>query len=647
MHDCLKIAELVDMICSKLDCSYRQDQRALAAVARTCETFKDPALDHLWRSASLGKLLTYCMPSDLWTVDIEDSPDELWFTTRTVASHDSTQLRPICDSDWQRVRLYAPRIRKLTSGQDVWDLEGIFPSLSVAFPASVLQNLRDLNWYHYNDDFSYIQIFLRPSLTGIAFDLTATSDCSLLLSLVERCPQLANIAIAADPGVDLEPLSRFVARLPLAETISVPWLEQDALEHLSKLPTLKSLTMGRLPEAPAVSSARMAPAFAALRHMSLNDGTLGDMTQFLRLCRDVPLETLSVELNHCPPAADIHSLLTAVTASVSHSTLTRLLLDSDGDSLETPDPVIYLIHPDTLVLLLCFENLTSLHLTSALGFDLEDDTVSRMARAWPLMESLYLAPIRVSSAPRPRTTLASLYGIARHCPRIIHLTIAFDGSDVPSPSAASPRNQSLKQLDVLHSPITTAIAMERFLFGVFPNLDRITASRAFINNEDEAAIRYHRCWTDVSGLRAERNLPRSTQMGDKKHQSKDLRPVELAPRVGDNVGSLTPSNCYRKVRPLRSTLPVPPTQQQFNPAIRSAQSRRTNGIILRSAVLSDWCCWEKMGQESYIHNIFILGFAFIRIHWVTSREVQIFPREFRLYFSQRLEPKCPSSISYE
>ncbi|KAJ7658620.1 hypothetical protein DFH06DRAFT_1327196 [Mycena polygramma] len=479
MHDCLRIAQVVDMTCSQLAVSSdRRDQRALAALARTCTTFKDPALDYLWKSATLAQLLTSCMPSDLWTVD-----------STVVAAQDIGEpttpalrlLRPICDSDWQRVRLYAPRIKKLTSGRDAWDLQSIFPNLSLAFPQSLLHNLQDLEWHHHDWVFHYIHIFLRPSLTRIAFDVTSKWDCSLFSRLGDRCPKLANISIAAEPGVDLQPLSRFVACLSRAETIYVPWLEQDALKHLSTLATLKSLHMDRLPEA-LRSVARTAPAFPALRHLSLDDAMLVDMTQFLRMGLDVPLESVSLSRDSCPSAGDMHGFLTAVATRVSHSTLTRLRLDGGGGcSSYKPNPGIYPVQPDTLVLLLCFKDLTCLHLTSALGFDLDDDTVSRMARAWPRIESLSLAGSTPSTI-RPRTTLASLYSIARHCPHIFALTMAFDGSDIPSPSAHRRivvRNESLRQMNVLHSPITTAIAMQQFLLGVFPNLDRITTRRRY------------------------------------------------------------------------------------------------------------------------------------------------------------------------
>jgi hypothetical protein len=76
MHHCLKILEIVDMVCSHLEPSTLPwptgtgDKRFhnLAVIARTCTTFKGPALDYLWRSTTLERLFTYCMPSDVWAI---------------------------------------------------------------------------------------------------------------------------------------------------------------------------------------------------------------------------------------------------------------------------------------------------------------------------------------------------------------------------------------------------------------------------------------------------------------------------------------------------------------------------------------------------------------------------------------------------
>jgi hypothetical protein len=80
MHHCLRVQELLVLIFSHLDMrdhsnslSYVYSDREhtlqdLAVLARTCSTFREPALDRLWMSSALLNLIR-CMPGDLWLVD--------------------------------------------------------------------------------------------------------------------------------------------------------------------------------------------------------------------------------------------------------------------------------------------------------------------------------------------------------------------------------------------------------------------------------------------------------------------------------------------------------------------------------------------------------------------------------------------------
>ncbi|KAJ7657617.1 hypothetical protein DFH06DRAFT_1297678 [Mycena polygramma] len=397
----------------------------------TCMTFQDPALDYLWRSTPLARLLTSCMPSDLWAVDFVEGG--------CVITKHIRQLRPIDASDWKRRRLYAPRVKKLSSGSDDWELEKIFPSLSVAFPDAVLPNLHSLVWNHRDSQFHHIHLFLRPTVTQIQFSISCASDTasSLLSTLASRCPNLTNIRIPRNPA-NSRALSRFVIGLLFAQSISVPCLEQDALEYLSELPTLKSLSLETFPAALDVWPGRTLPTFSALRHFYITDATTSrHRFEWLRRLK-------------CTPSWPVFN------------------------------SVVYSIRHETLILLLCFENLTSLRLNSAAGFDLDDESILQMARSWPQIVVLHLSG-GLSSARDPRTTLASMHTIARHCPRITSLSIAFDGS--------------------VHSPITSAIAMARFLSAVFLKLTGITTAREYLDNDElrqhAEAIRRHRCWEEV------------------------------------------------------------------------------------------------------------------------------------------------------
>ena len=59
MHRALFIREILFHICSALDRDCKAD---LAALARTCQTFKEPALDVLWEHLSGLSPLARCLP---------------------------------------------------------------------------------------------------------------------------------------------------------------------------------------------------------------------------------------------------------------------------------------------------------------------------------------------------------------------------------------------------------------------------------------------------------------------------------------------------------------------------------------------------------------------------------------------------------
>jgi hypothetical protein len=88
MHHSLNIIEILEFICSQLDpepwASDADSQRgALAALARTCQTFHGPALDVLWANQLSLEPLIRCFPSDLFA-------EEQLTEGRELASHSLT-----------------------------------------------------------------------------------------------------------------------------------------------------------------------------------------------------------------------------------------------------------------------------------------------------------------------------------------------------------------------------------------------------------------------------------------------------------------------------------------------------------------------------------------------------------------------------
>ncbi|KAJ6450724.1 hypothetical protein C8R47DRAFT_1084350 [Mycena vitilis] len=355
-------------------------------------------------------------------------------------------LRPIRTADWDRPQIYAPRVKHLSSGADfpmseVFDMSKVFRALSVSLPRTLFQNLQSLDLQHSADDFHHIQLFLHPRLTKLSLVLSSDSASSLLSTLASKCPRLINVAIDAslsyggeDP--DTGPASDFICGLQNPEELSIPWVGQDALEHLSKSLVLTG---------PHFLD------FATYRFKAQESGQRPIITE-----------------------DKMHPLFAGIVAGVSHSSLTALVVHREWDV--DSDPVSCMVARRSMRLLLCFSNL---FITLVHGFDLDDDTAAEMARAWPGVKTLRLKSNH--HVRMPRTTAASLYSFAQHCPHLRQLTFAFDGTTVPGRDTARSRTvqHSLRALCVEHSPVTNPISVARFLSGLLPSLDEIETHREY------------------------------------------------------------------------------------------------------------------------------------------------------------------------
>ncbi|KAJ6468638.1 hypothetical protein C8R47DRAFT_803408 [Mycena vitilis] len=502
MHHCLRIAEIVAMICFHLDPRVRN----LALLARTSKAFQKPALDLLWNSAALEDLLLGCMPSDLWAIDISASSTSVWTPEKKFRL-----CRPIRLSDWDRVCLYARRVRVLSSRPFSSSLSDVFQALSVSLPEMLFPNLHDLTWHHTGDDFFYIRLFLHPTITRISFSLSSDSAASFLSSLTQKCPGLTRVDIEShnydyEHDYDSPAVSDFVSGLRRVEDVSVHSLDRDTLEQLSHSTALKSLTLHTLPVWTSPPCPKT-PTFPALRELWFTYPDIEPTVQFLGLCRTVPLKSFTVCLTEFMTASETHDLLAAVSTGVIPSTLDFLHIDNECGHLDETDTSLYLVRPQSLHILLPFTHLAMLYITSPLGFDIDDEDITALARAWPHLVTLELG-VRFPMHD-PRTTLRCLHPLAQHCQRLVRLTIALDATNVPAleldVSARLP-GYSLEFLDVAHSLISSPIAVARFLSGVFPKLTTLETIREDNNLDEEElpqngeAIQRQNKWKEVLEL---------------------------------------------------------------------------------------------------------------------------------------------------
>ncbi|KAJ7605654.1 hypothetical protein FB45DRAFT_692084, partial [Roridomyces roridus] len=155
MHPCLRIAEIVDLIFEELkECDLTRN-RTLAALARTCRGFHEPALDVLWSEQCTLRHVLKCLPSNLWEEIPGKSGKTVLVRLRLGESSSSMTLQRITGTiqakDWDRPMFFARRIQTLSLDRYV-DKESfpdvtVLEAISAGFPQDYLfPNLRTLRW---------------------------------------------------------------------------------------------------------------------------------------------------------------------------------------------------------------------------------------------------------------------------------------------------------------------------------------------------------------------------------------------------------------------------------------------------------------------------------------------------------------------
>ncbi|KAF7377844.1 hypothetical protein MSAN_00207900 [Mycena sanguinolenta] len=516
MHRIFRISEILDLIFAALQGSFSEEPHwisreernkvlgrgELAALARTCKTFCDQALDLLWREQETLANILKCLPSDLWKEERKRiSPRHTKLNFSIIGS--------ISSADWYIPLAYATRIRKLvlTSGNMDNDFSSVIDVFEMIAGSKLPRphlcpNLQTLV-FHCDKASLYLPLFLGPKITHVEISLPDSSISELPLRYSElRTLHLYPESLKSSLGS--KALSKIAMSLNSIEYLSLPSLDEAALEHVSRLPGLRSMEVDTLVlAAPRLRSLvePRAVSFAALRDVYLADTTHEVAIQFLESLSNCRLTSFRIATFEPATKSITRRLYAAMANYLSHA----------ANSFDGP-PTNYAIDGYTLSTLLCFSNLTKISLEPPTGFTLDDTMAWDIARAWPKVRSLWLA----GSTEEPRSSSMSLLGLtafAKHCHDLTSLTIGFDASTVPpldDPTVTIVSQLSLTYLSVDMSPITDPYAVANFISVLFSNLASIQTHDGClwedfdledISTEDDASA-YHRVqrWKQVDAM---------------------------------------------------------------------------------------------------------------------------------------------------
>lgn len=100
---------------------------------------------------------------------------------------------------------------------------------------------------------------------------------------------------------------------------------------------------------------------------------------------------------------------------------------------------------------------------------LRDGDVAQLASAWPKLTKLKLNADSLLG-PGPHPTFASLYIVAMNWPRLTHLQLALDLTQLPPAPSVPVLSHGLKEIDIGKSSISDSKHLVRLMDRIFPCL---------------------------------------------------------------------------------------------------------------------------------------------------------------------------------
>ncbi|KAJ7504022.1 hypothetical protein B0H11DRAFT_541656 [Mycena galericulata] len=402
MHRCLEMPDVLDVIVSHLPAAPMEEspeawdlaairRRALASLACASRNFKEPALNALWRFQETIMNLLNLIPAGLW-----ERLDGAMRPTRRLVQE-----------DFNRLEQYSHRVKHLELWEQGPTFVHVFGALRLVLPANsaLLPNLHFLLWT-YSDGavYPFIDLFLGPELKALIFGgAQGCNEHYALLAKLEQTitPTLWTFCLDPPaPGSTPPPtnwVSNFARRMTHIKVflVGAP-IDLSALIHLGGLETLHTF-QATLPTSISIPEPLKATLFSNIGEVTLRieGGGIPAATEFVRTWNTPPVESFNGNYSGCvvlQHLEDFHGVLGTHCRLDTLKKFNLCLWDKSPGCL----------YPGHLLTsLVLFHNLTVLYISAYEGYEITDEIVSSLARAWPQPEEFHLASAVQSRRRRP------------------------------------------------------------------------------------------------------------------------------------------------------------------------------------------------------------------------------------------------------
>ncbi|KAG0691795.1 hypothetical protein DFH29DRAFT_1010184 [Suillus ampliporus] len=482
MHVCLLPTEVLLRIFAIFAPNDIYDYRSishatLAALARTCMTFKEPALDTLWRKIQGFQPFISCLPGSVSSIGIQGK---------------LTLKRPLLEGEWRLIGRYAQRIRSLTiSDHDIDTIDDRVVQALISSPSPLVPNLRNLSWW---DDrecfFPLLRILLGSTITSVDLDFSfnppSFAKSALLAFLGARCPyiQVLECVYGGDSEESSDAISKALCGLRELRHLDTQVLNIQALFHLASLPSLKSLHFSLNMYNINGMQPNSTPTFSSqLDQVCITTSSPSVLTHCLRnvrflSCRSVKLYIDSSDLEVPYDPLDIPDLIVSFSKCFS-STLETLHFDFDFDfndlfSMELADPS-YALGFDVVAPLLLFSHLKDLQLDWMCTSAIDDASLKTIAQSLPQLENVSIGTAARWLVP-PSLTFIGLVHLIRYCRRLRSIDMAFDACPVDihsEPFSKTIPNNKIARFFVGISTVIDPIAVACQLHALLPKVTTV------------------------------------------------------------------------------------------------------------------------------------------------------------------------------
>ncbi|KAG2137871.1 uncharacterized protein EDB93DRAFT_754580 [Suillus bovinus] len=431
----------------------------LAALARTCKTFYEPAMNELWAEIYGLNPLLGCV-TRLYPI--------IYRAKRPSYKHpDFDDIEPLSANEARQFLRHAARVRSIhleVAFNHHFRLLSVLPEKTCMFP-----RLQSLFTASLPCPTRYLHLFLSPTLRRCVL-CAIVSDLKLI---VTRCTALEHLYLMSSGPTSSDTMSILSDSVRVCKrlvTLYFPPLDWAAWEHLSNLPTLFTVTvdMRSMVTSPSnLDNISLGP-FLNLTALSFRAQTAAYITSLMQHSEFPSLK--DIVISFCQfPWADAERFFYAISQFKACQTLEKIRITSWCSGGQDPDnswtAITHLRRCPQLRVL----NLQCPYCCA----HLDNNSLLEAMSCWPHIRSLELNDTKCRQAT---ITFRGLFAALRQCPHLDTLRMLIDAMNIdvdPTTEPSSSRHTSLQLLDVRSAKVVDTEAVARIIFSMLPCVDKV------------------------------------------------------------------------------------------------------------------------------------------------------------------------------